>query len=585
MAENSKDTIYVDVEDEITTIIDKVAESTSSLVALVLPKRASVFQSVVNMKLLKRKSDEAGKRIVLITTESSLLPLAGSIGIHVAKTLSSKPEIPDAPVFSEAPVLADEDEPINIDEREDGDVDLTGLAAAPIGALAAEDESKKSPTRALDKDIETVELDNLVEDRAEDSHSRPAAMPKGPSKPSQKDKKLKVPNFDKFRVILVAVVVLIILLGGGLVLALGVLPHATISIKTNAQNVATNISLTLSQSASSLNTTSDVVPAKLTSETKTYSATVNSTGQQNEGQTATGTVTMSAEACGAINQPADIPAGSQIVQNNQTYITQNDTAFSFQGFKGNCILFTSNSNTNITAQNPGTAYNTQNNNTQFTVNSSNEPQGVTVSAVGGASGGTDNNVTVVSQSDITNAQNKITTSSSSAKSDLENALTQAGYYPITATFVSGTPNVTPSATAGTATNSVTVTETVKYSMYGAKKSDLQKLLNSNIRSQATSNQSILNNGFSSASYSVNSSPNSVNMQTTAIVGPNISVASIKKEAEGKKMTAVEDRIKQNPDVTSVYIKLSPFYVSTVPKNPAKIHVTIAKPTNSTSNGG
>src|SRR6185437_3032447 len=91
-----KDTIYVDVDDEITTIIDKVRGSSGKIVALVLPKRASVFQSVVNMKLLKRAADIAKKHLVLITTGANLMPLAGSVGLHVASTPQSKPEIPPA---------------------------------------------------------------------------------------------------------------------------------------------------------------------------------------------------------------------------------------------------------------------------------------------------------------------------------------------------------------------------------------------------------------------------------------------------------------------------------------------------------
>ena len=48
---NKKDTIYIDVDDEITAVIHKVINSKSKLVALVLPKRASVFHSSVNLKL------------------------------------------------------------------------------------------------------------------------------------------------------------------------------------------------------------------------------------------------------------------------------------------------------------------------------------------------------------------------------------------------------------------------------------------------------------------------------------------------------------------------------------------------------
>src|SRR6266550_7523685 len=94
----SKDVIYVDVDDEITSIIDKIENAEHKVVALVLPKRAASLQSIVNMKLLKRSADTADKNVVLITSEHALLPLAGAAGLHVARNLQSKPEIPDAPV-------------------------------------------------------------------------------------------------------------------------------------------------------------------------------------------------------------------------------------------------------------------------------------------------------------------------------------------------------------------------------------------------------------------------------------------------------------------------------------------------------
>ena len=92
-----KDTIYIDVDDEITTIIDKLRSSPGKIVALVLPKRATVFQSIVNMKLLKRTADNAKKHVVLVTSEAALMPLAGTVGLYVAETPQSKPEIPPVP--------------------------------------------------------------------------------------------------------------------------------------------------------------------------------------------------------------------------------------------------------------------------------------------------------------------------------------------------------------------------------------------------------------------------------------------------------------------------------------------------------
>src|SRR3546814_1310977 len=50
---------------EITSIIDKVRAGDGRIVALVLPKRATVLQSIVNMKLLKRSEERrVGKECV-----------------------------------------------------------------------------------------------------------------------------------------------------------------------------------------------------------------------------------------------------------------------------------------------------------------------------------------------------------------------------------------------------------------------------------------------------------------------------------------------------------------------------------------
>ena len=105
----AKETLYVDVDDEITAIIERVKSAKGGIIALVLPKRATVLQSIVNMRLLKRAAESEKKNLVLVTSEASLLPLAGLIGMHVAETPSSKPTIPPRPDMPS-------DEPESVDE-------------------------------------------------------------------------------------------------------------------------------------------------------------------------------------------------------------------------------------------------------------------------------------------------------------------------------------------------------------------------------------------------------------------------------------------------------------------------------------
>ena len=65
-----KDVIYIDTEDDITSIIEKVKASSEKIIALVPPKRVGVLQSAVNLKLLQKSAEADDKRIVLITTSA-----------------------------------------------------------------------------------------------------------------------------------------------------------------------------------------------------------------------------------------------------------------------------------------------------------------------------------------------------------------------------------------------------------------------------------------------------------------------------------------------------------------------------------
>jgi hypothetical protein len=565
-----KDTIYIDIDDEITGIIDKLKASKSKVVALVLPKRASVFQSIVNMKLLKKAADSTSKNIVLITAEAGLLPLAGAAGIHVAKTIASKPEIPSAPIpFKDSDDAVDEDAELAPGEPEAIDPKQTVGELAGAGAAATAIKSKDG--------VETIALDN--EDAAVADDKTPDKADAAKSKAAKKDKKLKVPNFERFRKWLIIGVILLILIIGGLIFANGSLAKATINIKTNAQNVNANLSLALSTSAGSVSTASGTIPANLAQQQKTFSEQVGTTGQENNGNKASGSVTMTAQECAPnLGQPPDVAAGTGLSSNGLTYITQTDTSFSgFGTGKGNCQNYQATSSTTIIAQNGGSTYNGA---TSFTVAGRSDITNVSVNS--SITGGTDNIVQTVNQNDINSAKSKINSSNSGAeKSALQSQLQSSGYYPITGTFNVGSPNVTTSANVGAVANNVTVTETINYSMFGVHQSDLKTLVDNNVDGQIdTSKQSILSEGLDKASFNVNSQNNNsaqISMSTVAIAGPQLSIGSIQQSSKGERTGDVKSQLMNDPGVTSVNVSLSPFWRTTLPNSPNDITVNIAKP--------
>ena len=581
----TKDTIYIDVDDEITSIIDKVQNAQEGLVALVLPKRAAMLQSSVNMKLLKRASEKSKKNLVLITTEAGLLPLASSVGIYVAKNLQSKPEIPKVAAASSAIdelVKAD-------DEKPEGDFDpkaAAGMAIGELGAVGLEDDKlpvkpELTPLaykRASDEE-EPVMLDNSdkTEEKTDDK-----------DKKEKKDKSLKVPNFERFRTWLIIGVVVIILLIIGFIFANKVLPKALVTISTKTTSVNSTLAMTLSPTTTALNTSQLIVPANLQQSQQTASKQVATTGQKNEGQVATGKVTFTAvvNSSGG-GTPSTIPSGIGISAGGLTFITQQATIFPnhFQSCGLNCYKYTATTNTNIVAQAGGTKYNNQS-----TFSSSYQDQNntgtvysATANSSGTTSGGTDNNVQIVSQADITSATAAITMPvSSTIKSTLTAALKAAGFDPITSTYTAGTPATTNSANVGDAATTVTVTETITYTMFGVKDSNLNALITNSVDQQInTTKQTIQDTGLNQAAYTnfvQTSGGGTITMTTSSTVGPHLNIAALKAQIAGMKKGDLETTIEQNPGVTGVTVKYSPFWVSGTPKNISKITIVVKKAT-------
>lgn len=579
MAQANKDTIYIDIDDEITGIIDKVRSSSGKIIALVLPKRAAVLQSIVNMKLLKRSADEAKKHLVLITSEAGLMPLAGAVGLHVAKSLQTKPEIPTPPQL-------DDDTEETVDESAEPEVTTATAGSRPVGELAG----LGAAAPLASDDVETLEIDD---DEPEETPPVAAAAAAAAGKPKlKKDKRLSVPNFERFRLLLILGGLLLILLIVGLIFALNVLPKAEITVKTNASDINASLNLNLATSATSLDPASNTVPAKQAQEQKTNSQQVAASGQQNKGTKATGTVVFynCDKTDRLLGQDQTIPSGTGVSSNGLTYITQASANVSASSFKadGTCRKDQPSSSVTVVAQAAGTKYNMSG--ASFSVAYANPTDGsnsFSAQSSDGMSGGTDNIVKVVTQSDIDTATQKLTTQNSdSIRQDLAHQLEQSGYFAITTTLNAAAPNVTSSAKAGDTADNVTVTGTTTYTMLGAHESDLKKLVDTSVKNQIdTSKQSILSEGLDDAVFKLlgqNDGVAQVNMQTVATAGPHLDIASLKTQAAGKKSGEVQSQIGTDPGVTSVSVKLSPFWVSSIPKKTSRITVTIAKPTPATN---
>ncbi|MGB4966788.1 MAG: hypothetical protein WBO35_01150 [Candidatus Saccharimonadales bacterium] len=554
----SKETIYVDVDDEITSIIEKVRSSKGGIVALVLPKRASMLQSVVNMRLLKRAADGVSKNLVLVTTESTLLPLAGMVGLHTASSPTSKPSIPEAPIIPGEDEVEAIDEPVELDGPggvKTEEFDAKKAAATPVGTLAG--------LGAVDEEV--IEPDEELAEAAAETEAAVAAP--------TRDKKLAVPSFDSFKKRIALGVVALIGLIAGWYVAFVVMPHAVVSLATQNSKIDTVASLNLDTATKELDVEQRRVPATAFSVQKNYTQQATATGQQNNGKKAEGALKMTTSVCSlAAPDPDDIPAGSSVVSNGHTYITQEKGSFSYTGRSNGCLNYASNS-VDIVALKPGAAYNLGSS-SAFAVKSG-------VAGSGSAAGGTDEVIKVITQADIDGAKSKIATQdATTVKESLVEGLQAKEVKALPSTFLAGEPQISSSAQPGDKADTVTVNAVVTYTMLGANESDLRDIIVANVKTKIDpEQQKIIDDGLAKASFSQESPATStaavVSMKATSQAGPEIDTAELKKQVAGKKAGQVKEELSQIPGVSKVEVTYSPFWVMTVPKNTEKIDIKLA----------
>ncbi len=103
--------IYLESDEEITSVIDKISKATSVDVALVIPRGGNLAQSIVNLKLLKKRASDLGKDVSLVTADKISRNLASQVGISVYSRVDEvgRRSVPPAPLMAERPVAIAEE--------------------------------------------------------------------------------------------------------------------------------------------------------------------------------------------------------------------------------------------------------------------------------------------------------------------------------------------------------------------------------------------------------------------------------------------------------------------------------------------
>lgn len=525
----AKDVIYIDVEDDITTIVSKVKQSKEKVVALVPPSRIGVLQSAVNMRLLQRAAQQSVKNIVLITNNQSLAALAGAAKIPVAKNLQSKPELINVPAM-----------------KVDGD-DVIDGGTLPVGDM---DESARS-NRQEDKAVEAAINDGLTE------------VSTDKSKRSGKKANQKVPNFSSFRKKFFIISGASLVLIGFLVWAIWFAPKATVIItaKTTTVTVDRNISLISGGTTDATAGTLRAISQEATSEA---SVEFTATGQEDKGEKATGTVSFYSDSNTELKPGISIPAGTRLISSGgKTYTTDQAVLLTRDDAK---------KTVRVTAAERGESYN------GATGSLSGAPSTVIAKFTDATSGGTTRMAKVVSSDDVAKAEELLDSKKDDSLKKKVTGLFASSDVIISDSYKETLSEATPSVQVGEeASGSVVLKLTATASMLAVSETDLAKLVEVGVNRELADkkSQKMYDDGLKEVKFSQFSSQGdtpTVRITSNAVVGPVVDEAQVKEASKGKRFGDIQSNIESIEGVKDVDIRFSPFWVRTVPNNVDRITV-------------
>lgn len=250
----SRQVVYVEIDEEVTSVFDRIKSLRKKEILLVVPRKAILFQSGINLQILRKKMEEKGRKLILVTTDRNGVHLAEKVGLQVLSR-------------------------IEVEELKAPEEENPQVLIRPIQALRNEMPKEETPQRVSEKKMSIREL--VQEFRMKDGGRK-----KGPessyslpiSRPSRK------------------VLTLILMISIGLFALIGYVafPSATVYIRPKFDNLDFTVNVTMADKRLNQTLLQQNKPHVIASETvKTttkQTKVFNTTSMEFSGQNAKGRI-------------------------------------------------------------------------------------------------------------------------------------------------------------------------------------------------------------------------------------------------------------------------------------------------------
>ncbi len=536
-----EDFIYLESDEEITSVIDKLRQTDSKSVGLVIPKGASIIQSVVNLKLIQKEAENLNKEIAIISQDSVGRNLASQIGLVVYESAKSS-----------APIV----------ERPKPEMPTTDVIEIDLS------EVKKEPAP---KGVKVNRYDESGQIKKESSPTHIEAKPIAAENYSEpKIAHIKKPKNPKKLIVIFSLII------AGLILFGLYYPKAFVNLTLKTTPFEKNIDITLNNNIQKADPANSTMPGDLQEVTNDETKEFTATGKKETGDKATGKITAYNEWDSTTH---NYPAGTKFVAGDKTFVANSAFTIPASSLSAGKIQ-PGTVDVAVTADLPGDTYNIGASN--FTV--ADAPAQIYGKSSQSMTGGSTKYLTIVSQEDINNS--KVSLQDELASKNKSDIIKKAGNQKIIDSSIENSvSSFSSDKNVGDEADKFKSTMKLKSRTLSFSENDFKEFLSTLLAGQIPQGQVLV--PTSTNEISISKSENDFNqgiMKLTGVIktslAPAIDENAIKKAIAGKSQFDAEQYLSSINGVKSENITFRPtWWIKKIPTRLANIQINLTYSSN------
>ncbi len=547
--------LYLEPDEEITSVVDRIKELKAKNIALVVPRDAVVLQSVVNLKLLKKESEKLKKDLSLVTSDRVGRNLASQVGLPVFDKLAKEFLEPE-----EEKMLAESsEEKISEDEE---------ISEEPTN------EPKEEPKGKLKELTAEKEKSSFEKTLLDGKKSEPFKSLKEPTEPAGFSKpKLRINK----KMLIFGIVFSIFVLA---FITFLFLPKANISLIVLADKFENKFDLTADKNLIDVNSEKKSIPAQLIEAVSEKEGEGTATGQKQIGEKAKGKVTIyNSYDSGA----QALSAGTRLSKSGKTFLlSARVTIPGFSLQQGNPVPGTAEAS--IEAEKEGADYNISAGKFSISGYPADKFYGQSTTAM---SGGYSKMVTVISQGDIDGVKNNLTSAATEeVKKELQKKVSNDSELLDDALKIDVVEFSTSSKVDEQQTKFSGKLKIKAFALI-YKKADFEKITTEVFEKIITSKgKELASIDFAKLKKEVagkdfDKGQMKISVSGDAFAAPKLDEAKLKTNLTGKDRIRAEEYLTDFAEIESAQIELWPFWVKKVPSLEESIRIKVEYKENKT----